>query len=339
MIQAEDGFKADELYLKSIANLIRECCSQYEKEHNEPMPKYHLANPYVKSKYPNCTNSDFRRAMHIYCPDLLSLTELTKASVYQNLQRAYLMFPKNMTRLAECADVTEEIASFYVRFWASNGDKLSDECLNNFNKYYQSYLDGEILISEFSKKTFNSTKAAQILLLHMQQNFLISKSHYQRAKEKVKIRDLDFKITGNYINKVFIEQNGRCAVTNTPICSFYTDRNAVSPLVYSIDRIDNAIGYIPGNIRLTTKNANMCRGSLTVNEFDEFIVVSFMNIARKNKELNHLYDENILEKIKFDNGPHVALHDVGECDDLLILSEKTNLDIETKKVEYDYCCE
>jgi len=337
MIYAEDGFKDDELYLKNVASLIREYCDQYKKEHNEPMPKYEMAHPYVKSKYPNCTSSDFRRAMHVYCTDLLLYTELTKTSVYKDLQRAYLMFPKHMKRLAECANVTEEMASFYTRFWAANGNKLSDECLYKFNTHYQSYLDGDILISEFSKKIFNSTNAVQILLLHMQQNFLISKSHYQRAKSKIKKRGLEFTITGDYINKIFVEQNGRCAVTNTPICSFYTDRNAVSPLVYSIDRIDNALGYLPGNIRLTTKNANICRGSLTVNEFKEFIVVSFMNIAREDKNLNHLYDEKVLEKISFDKEPRALLSNVNDCDDLLIFTEKSN--VEPKKVEYDYCCE
>jgi len=337
MIYAEDGFKNDELYLKNVASLIREYCDQYKKEHNELMPKYEMAQPYVKSKYPNCTSSDFRRAMHIYCTDLLSLTELTKTSIYKDLQRAYLMFPKNIARFAEYTNTSEKLASLYIRHWAVNGNKLSNECLKNFNQYYQFYLDGEISISEFSQKIFNSTSAAQILLLHMQQNFLISKSHYQSSKKKIKSRELEFKITGNYINKIFVEQNGRCAVTNTPICSFYTDRNAVSPLVYSIDRIDNAVGYLPGNIRLTTKNANMCRGSLTVDEFKEFIVVAFMNIARENKNLNHLYDKEILEKILFDKEPRPLSSNVNTCDDFLIFTEKLN--VETKKVEYDYCCE
>ena len=130
----------------------------------------------------------------------------------------------------------------------------------------------------------------------MQQNFLISKYHYQKFKERTESRKLTFEITGDYINQLCIKQNRRCAVTNQPICSFYADRNATSPWVYSIDRIDNSLGYVPGNIRLTTKDANMCRGMLSVDEFNTFITLAFMNMARQNKELNHLYDENVVEK-------------------------------------------
>jgi len=340
MIHAEDGFNEDE-YLKDIADLINEYCKKYEIENNEPIPQYKLAHPYVKTtKYPNCTRMEFQRAMHKYCPEL-SFTELIKASVYEKMKKAYYYFPNNIARFAEYANVSETLASLYIKFWARNGNKFSDEILAKFNQNYQQYLDGEISMSEFSKLVFNCQSGTQLLLLHMQQTFLISKHHYQKCKEKKDIRELEFAITGDYINKIFLEQKGKCIVTNQNICSFYASRNATSPYVYSIDRIDNSLGYIEGNIRLTTKDANMCRGSLTVKEFTELIVASFMTIVNNEEHLKHLYDEKILEKISFkDNLKNLfqntkSSKDLKKDDALLTLEEK----LEDKKIEYDYCCE
>lgn len=288
-IHAEDGFK-DDAYLKDVARLLREYCVKYQIENNATIPDYEMSLPYIKQTYPECTIAEFERAKHNHCPDFVNI-ELTKNSVYTKIKHAYLAFPKNVGRLAETAGVTEDLASLYIRHWGSNNNTLSSEAVVKFNKYYESYLEGEIFISEFAKNVIDSVKGSQFMLLYMKENFLISKYHYQSFKEKHAIRGLDFTITGDYINKIYKAQNGKCVVTGQDVCSFYNNRNAGSPSVYSIDRIDNNKGYIPGNIRLTTKIANMSRGSLTTAEYNNLLGQAGMHRLRKNPKLNHVLDE------------------------------------------------
>lgn len=265
MMHEEDGFSNNE-YIKDIAKIITDYCESYEREHQKPIVKYDDAKPSIKLKYPNSTDTDFERAIHTFCPEY-ALTAFTKKSVYSALQTAYVVFPNNVVRFAEHAGVTKKMASVYMRYWASNGNKLSDTARSIFDKNYQSYLDNDISLAEFSKMMFNNPKAGQIILLHMQHNLLISRYHYRDFKYKsAKDRGLEFSITGNYINQVYKAQNGKCAVTGVDVCSYYASRNAVSDCVYSIDRINNNVGYVVGNIRLTTKIANMSRGVLTTPE-------------------------------------------------------------------------
>lgn len=98
----------------------------------------------------------------------------------------------------------------------------------------------------------------------------MSATFWGDIKYKAKLRNLDFKITMEYAWGLFLQQDRKCSISGLPIAfpivasksdSRYFEKTA------SLDRIDNNLGYIEGNIQWTHKAVNMGRGSLTVEEF------------------------------------------------------------------------
>ncbi len=75
------------------------------------------------------------------------------------------------------------------------------------------------------------------------------------AKRRKKV--WDFTLTN--LHDLWEQQDGRCAMTGEPM------RKA--PRSWSLDRIDNACGYVPGNVQLVLKRVNMMRGTLSAEVF------------------------------------------------------------------------
>lgn len=83
------------------------------------------------------------------------------------------------------------------------------------------------------------------------------KSQFVQGKRKVK----EFSITNQEILDLWILQNGHCALTGQKMTHIsgigYVATNA------SVDRINNKLGYVPGNIRLVCRLANQIKFRLT----------------------------------------------------------------------------
>lgn len=77
-------------------------------------------------------------------------------------------------------------------------------------------------------------------------------------KNAAKRHAVDPAVTPEYLVDLMIEQGGLCALTGRKLV-----RAPRSSTTASIDRIDNAKDYVPGNIRLTTWTVNRMRGELT----------------------------------------------------------------------------
>lgn len=78
---------------------------------------------------------------------------------------------------------------------------------------------------------------------------------------------------------LYLEQNRKCAISGIHIrfASRYDRmKNDIENLA-SLDRIDNSIGYVRGNVQWVHKEINRMRGSLSLEEF-----ISFCSIIRKN---------------------------------------------------------
>lgn len=87
--------------------------------------------------------------------------------------------------------------------------------------------------------------------------------------EAVSRRNLQFKVDLKYIVEMFFKQQGKCALTGWDL---EFDRGGdfkskINPRVATMDRIDNTLGYVPGNIQLTCSFPNFIKGSLSNNEF------------------------------------------------------------------------
>jgi hypothetical protein len=70
-------------------------------------------------------------------------------------------------------------------------------------------------------------------------------------------------ITLSYMENLFIEQNGLCALTGRRLIL----EKGIDAI--SIDRIDSTKGYVKGNVRWTTRQANIAKSNYTDTEFLE----------------------------------------------------------------------
>ena len=76
-------------------------------------------------------------------------------------------------------------------------------------------------------------------------------------------RNKEFSITIEYLWKIYIKQNRRCALSGVPL-----DFNASSESsTVSIDRIDNKKGYVVGNIQLLDCRVNMMKYTYSQKDF------------------------------------------------------------------------
>tara|TARA_Y100000310_G_scaffold279517_1_gene298677 strand:- start:10232 stop:10798 length:567 start_codon:yes stop_codon:yes gene_type:complete len=86
-----------------------------------------------------------------------------------------------------------------------------------------------------------------------------------------------------FLKKLWEAQGGRCAlsgeVMDLPPTTSSADRMKGNPKKASLDRIDNAKGYLRGNVRFITNIANMARQG-----WDDQTVVSFCQSVARYKE-------------------------------------------------------
>lgn len=75
-------------------------------------------------------------------------------------------------------------------------------------------------------------------------------------------------ITAEDVEAQFLRQNGRCYWLGVPIDpdDLYTPWNHMAP---SLDRLDPNRGYVPDNVVVTTRFANLGRGRLTITQAKE----------------------------------------------------------------------
>jgi hypothetical protein len=83
-----------------------------------------------------------------------------------------------------------------------------------------------------------------------------------------KSRKLEFNLDIDYINYLFQKQNGKCYWFGVDLIPSINKKNPNQP---SIDRIDNNIGYVKGNVVLSCYSANIGRNEIDHQTWLEFI--------------------------------------------------------------------
>lgn len=84
------------------------------------------------------------------------------------------------------------------------------------------------------------------------------------SKRRKWLSGLQFTIKANDLIDLWNKQNGKCALTGFPMT--YSVRKGYQLFNASVDRIDNAVGYEPQNIRLTCRFANQMKFKLSDQE-------------------------------------------------------------------------
>jgi hypothetical protein len=79
----------------------------------------------------------------------------------------------------------------------------------------------------------------------------------------------DFALKETALHELWVSQKGRCAVSGVQM----THKVAVGlfhPTNGSVDRINNALGYIEGNVRLVCRIVNIMKHTLTDSELKKW---------------------------------------------------------------------
>ena len=124
-------------------------------------------------------------------------------------------------------------------------DGTSTRCQHCGNKNYISD-DGEVIIESVILSKFRHV--------------------YNNAKKRKKVSNLDFDITPEYLNELYLN-NHCCALSGLDLTIELN--KTVNQQNISIDRIDSNIGYVKGNVQLVDKRINMMKGTLSNEEFIE----------------------------------------------------------------------
>jgi dCMP deaminase len=127
-------------------------------------------------------------------------------------------------------------------------------------------------------------------------------SHINNTKQNAIKRNFLFTVTPEYLWDLFIKQNKKCALSDIPL-QFTPHRSDTSTRKdftnASLDRIDNSIGYIEGNVRWVHKKINIMRMALNDEQFLEYCRACFLNQYSVGKIDRPTFDEYFLN-IAFD---------------------------------------
>jgi len=96
----------------------------------------------------------------------------------------------------------------------------------------------------------------------------IKKCYFWTIENGAKTRGLEFTITIEYAWNLYVKQGKKCALTGKPIYFATTNKNRKFANA-SLDRIDSAKGYIPGNIQWLDKKVNHMKWDLNQQDFIE----------------------------------------------------------------------
>lgn len=96
----------------------------------------------------------------------------------------------------------------------------------------------------------------------------ISDSYMSRIRAGADNRNLTFKVTKEYIYKLYLNQNKRCALCGIKISlpkSYF--EIACGSFTASLDRIDSSKGYVKGNLQWVHKKINIMKQAMLDDEF------------------------------------------------------------------------
>lgn len=120
----------------------------------------------------------------------------------------------------------------------------------------------------------------------------ISGYYFNHIKYDAKQRGLEFKLTKEYIWDLFLKQNKMCKYTGKLLVfgNGYKERNNVRTA--SLDRINNKIGYIDGNVQWIHQIVNFMKQKLSEEEFFFWVeLIAEKRKWRRNEENYGYYQQ------------------------------------------------
>lgn len=106
---------------------------------------------------------------------------------------------------------------------------------------------------------------------------------FGNIKYNAKNRQIDFKVTAEFLQNLFNKQEERCAVSGLPITFGKTRKeHNHGATTASLDRIDSSRGYTEDNVQWVHKKVNFMKLDMSQQEFVKLCdVISLHNKAQK----------------------------------------------------------
>lgn len=114
----------------------------------------------------------------------------------------------------------------------------------------------------------------------------LSGSYWNRVIKGARTRNIDFTINLEYVWKLFLKQERRCAISGvqlTMLSNWKEYAKNASLHTASLDRINNKRGYVKGNVRWVHKDVNWLRHKYTKDFTDKELIMWCDTISRYNK--------------------------------------------------------
>lgn len=105
---------------------------------------------------------------------------------------------------------------------------------------------------------------------------------FYNARDRAKSKNLEFNLTYEFIEQLWFEQNGKCALSNLPMTYLLGEGRV--PTNVSIDKIDKNKGYIKENVQLVCNAVNQIKSDLNEDEMILFCESIIKNISKIKKD-------------------------------------------------------
>lgn len=94
---------------------------------------------------------------------------------------------------------------------------------------------------------------------------------YRNSKKRAEKNSMAFDISEDYLQRLWVNGDGKCALTGIRFSCDGADSAARRPFAPSLDRIDRRKGYIKRNVRIVCVAVNMALFTWGENVFDEVV--------------------------------------------------------------------
>lgn len=97
----------------------------------------------------------------------------------------------------------------------------------------------------------------------------ISLTYYKILMRQANLRGIDFELSPEYLERIWKEQDGRCALSGTElnIQKSFSKKENRNKHTASLDRIDSNKGYVEGNVQWVLKDVNYMKLDMTQTKF------------------------------------------------------------------------
>ena len=193
---------------------------------------------------------------------------LRVCSKCNKIESSDVVFRKNRNQCINCVNIVRrsgnerkiKIEQFYIE---NDLNVSSDVFKNELKKQW--YEDNKNRLSEENKIKYLNSRENR--LKNASKNYYnnenMSANIIRRVKRRAKLIELDFNLTKEFIEELYVLQDRKCALTGL---DFIFDKSNTSkrPFAPSVDRINSKLGYIKSNVRLVCVVVNF-----SLNEFGD----------------------------------------------------------------------